>query len=92
MTAETGPIAPDNLIGDNYQNYIKDLNDQMSDAAANLEFEEAAKIRDEIRRIEGIELGLHKSGVSKTAAAEYKPAKYKKSKKRKSKKKLKLID
>ena len=87
VTVETGPIAPDNLIGDNYQNYIKDLNDQMSDAAANLEFEEAAKIRDEIRRIEGIELGLHKSGVSKTAAAEYKPAKYKKSKKRKSRKK-----
>ena len=87
VTVETGPIAPDNLIGDNYQNYIKDLNDQMSDAAANLEFEEAAKIRDEIRRIEGIELGLNKSGVSKTAAAEYKPAKYKKSKKRKSRKK-----
>ena len=87
MTVETGPIAPDNLIGDNYQNYIKDLNDQMSVAAANLEFEEAAKIRDEIRRIEGIELGLNKSGVSKTAAAEYKPAKYKKSKKRKSRKK-----
>ena len=87
MTVETGPIHPDNLIGDNYQNYIKDLNNQMRDAAANLEFEEAAKIRDEIRRIEGIELGLNKSGVSKTAAAEYKPAKYKKSKKRKARKK-----
>ena len=30
VTVETGPISPDNLIGDNYQNYIKDLNDQLA--------------------------------------------------------------
>ena len=37
---------------------IKDLEIKMKDAAANLEFEEAAKIRDEIRKLEHKHLGL----------------------------------
>ena len=35
----------------------------MQDAAANLEFEEAARLRDEIRRMEAAELGLNAPGV-----------------------------
>ena len=41
----------------------------MTEAASNLEFEEAARLRDEIRRLEGIELGLGKPGVSQSAKA-----------------------
>jgi len=34
-----------------------------------LEFEEAARLRDEIRRLEAHELGLDLAGVSKSAAS-----------------------
>ena len=37
---------------------IKDLEIKMKDAAANLEFEEAAKLRDTIRKLEHKHLGL----------------------------------
>ena len=40
----------------------------MQDAAANLEFEEAARLRDEIRRMEAAELGLNAPGVPQAIA------------------------
>ena len=36
------------------KNTLKALNKRMKEAATNLEFEEAAKIRDEIRKLESI--------------------------------------
>ena len=41
---------------------IAELETKMRDAAANLEFEEAAKLRDELRRIENKHLGIEKLG------------------------------
>ena len=41
---------------------ITELETKMRDAAANLEFEEAAKLRDELRRIENKQLGIEKLG------------------------------
>jgi len=37
---------------------LKGLNKKMKDAASNLEFEEAAKLRDEIRKLESTELEI----------------------------------
>jgi len=58
VTIDTGDDEVNNLVGHNLRGYIEDLEKRMRDAAANLEFEEAGRLRDEIRRLENDELGL----------------------------------
>ena len=62
LTPLAGAKAGD-LIGNNFQKVISELEANMKEAAANLEFEEAARLRDEIRRMEAAELGLNAPGV-----------------------------
>ena len=45
-------------IGGNLKKHLKGLNKKMKESASNLEFEEAAKIRDEIRKLEASELEI----------------------------------
>ena len=47
-----------NLVGDNLQKHIKGLKKNMIDLADDLNFEEAAKLRDEIKRLENNQLEL----------------------------------
>ncbi|WP_448581265.1 excinuclease ABC subunit UvrB [Thermaurantiacus sp.] len=57
LTVEIDAETP-HLVGHNLAAHIAELEKRMHDAAANLEFEEAARLRDEIRRLEAGELGI----------------------------------
>ncbi|MEK9741637.1 MAG: UvrB/UvrC motif-containing protein, partial [Pelagibacteraceae bacterium] len=51
-------IEKDIEIGHNLKKHLKSLKKDMLSAADNLEFEKAAKIRDEIKKLESSDLGL----------------------------------
>ena len=61
----------------NLQAHLKSLNERMQAAAAELEFEEAARLRDEIRRLEAHELGLDRAGTAPNVAWKHKKKKKK---------------
>ena len=55
------------LVEKDLKTIIAELEVQMREAAANLEFEEAARLRDELRRLEAKDLGLDAPGMAKAA-------------------------
>lgn len=57
VTVDIGDDAK-HLVGSNLKKHIEDLSKKMREAAENLEFEEAARLRDEVRRLEAGELGI----------------------------------
>ena len=67
LTPTAGAKSGD-LIGSNFKTVLADLETNMKAAAANLEFEEAARLRDEIRRMEAAQLGLFEPGVPSAIA------------------------
>lgn len=57
VTVEIDDDRP-HMVGHNLRAYIEELEGKMRKAAADLEFEEAGRLRDEIRALEAEELGL----------------------------------
>ncbi|MFZ3484652.1 excinuclease ABC subunit UvrB [Sphingomonas sp. 3-13AW] len=57
VTVEIDEERP-HMVGHNLRSYIESLEKKMREAASNLEFEEAGRLRDEIRALESEELGL----------------------------------
>jgi excinuclease ABC subunit B len=57
-------------MGDNLAAHLEGLRKRMLKAAENLEFEEAARLRDEVRRLEAVELAVADDPMARQSAVE----------------------
>ena len=57
-------------VGKNLQTHLAELRKDMITAAENLEFEEAARLRDEVRRLEAVELVISENPLTRQAVVE----------------------
>ena len=71
VTPDVGGFAEDGgLIGNNLAAHIEALEKQMRDAAADLDFETAARLRDEIKRLQEVELSVADDPLARDAGIE----------------------
>ncbi|MGD9650327.1 MAG: excinuclease ABC subunit UvrB [Dongiaceae bacterium] len=62
LEVSTGDDATTHLVGKNKEKYVEELRTRMFKAAEDLEFEEAARLRDQLRRLELGELEIRRDG------------------------------
>ena len=58
------------MIGENLATHLEALRGDMRKAAENLEFEEAARLRDEVRRLEAVELAVKDDPLARQSVVE----------------------
>ena len=66
----TATIDKKPLVGANLKAHLDNLRKDMIKAAENLEFEEAARIRDEVKRLEAVELAIADDPMARQSAIE----------------------
>ena len=69
VTVDIG-LADAPAIGQNLEGTIADLDKRMKEAAGNLEFEEAARLRDEIKRLQTVALAIGDDPLARQEAVE----------------------
>ncbi len=67
VTVDAG-LADGGLIGNNLKAHLEDLEKRMREAAVNLEFETAARLRDEIKRLRETELAIADDPLARQSA------------------------
>ncbi len=71
VTIDIGDKGTPHLIGHNLRGHIKDLEKRMKEAASDLEFEEAGRLRDDVKRLQATELAIADDPFARQEAVEY---------------------
>ncbi|XBQ04642.1 MAG: excinuclease ABC subunit UvrB [Stappia sp.] len=77
VTVDAGFAEDGKLVGHNLQAHISDLERQMREAAADLDFETAARLRDEVRRLQETELAVADDPLSRQSELDERTGGYK---------------